>query len=345
MRKKIFFYILSVLVLTGCVPSELDNIQAFEYSFPGLEIIDPLPLVITPVPAQVTETNGSISISNETSLLVQDVVAAVVDDNITEENLSLIEEFSNIAPNVPDNQILDGVDEAWILGVLDGSIQPSPEFLQIQAEFEAIISFDKYFIQLEVPTVDGFRPGDRLIFEKRENNYKGFNTRIESLVVPCKEAAEEIYLQNVKKLEDESAQQIQGIRDFYQVFLSQYELDYNTRIILGSQIIVDKTVEVLEFAIFFNNAIDDLDYPINVKRGLKSYLIAYVLDFVVQLKVFEKSFVLAADFARDKKVAAANLLRNEAIIEAEANLKAALLLQTTNYNSALNNCHNQGAGG
>jgi hypothetical protein len=340
------FLCLVLFILVGsCVPAELDNIQAFEYTFPDLEIVDPLPEVVFTEPVAVVETDGDIIITTDADLLVQDVVAAVIDKNITQANLDVIEAFSKIAPNISDSVIIDGATEAWILGILDGSIQPSAAFLQIESEFKVIAELAKYFSQSAFPTVDGFRPGARLMPDKGEKLKNEFNSRLVSLVTPCKEAAEEIYLLNIKKLEDESAVQIQSIRDYYQVFISQYEQDYAARIIFGAGLIADNNTEVLRFVIFFNKSIDQLDYPNSVKRGLKSYVIAFVLRYRTQVKQWEESFAIAAEFARDKKIAASTGLNDELILRVEANLKTAILTQTTKYNTATNNCHNQGAGG
>ena len=332
-------------ITVSCVPAELDNIQAFKYTFPDLEIVDSLPEVAFTEPVAVVETDGDIIITTDADLLVQDVVAAVIDKNITQENLDVIQAFSETAANVSDEEIIDGITEAWILGILDGSIQPSAAFVQIEAEFEAIPEFAKYFAQLELPTIDGFRPGGRLIFDKGEKLKNEFNSRIESLVTPCKEAAEEIYLINIKKLEDESVVQIQSIRDYYQVFISQYEQDYAARVIFGTGLIAENTAELLDFVIFFNKSIDELDYPNSVKRGLKSYVIAFVLRYRAQQVQWEESFAIAAKFARDKRIATAIELNDEAILNVNSNLKAAILTQTTKYNTATNNCHNQGSGG
>jgi hypothetical protein len=332
-------------IIGSCVPAELDNIQAFKYTFPDLEIVDSLPEVVLTEPVAVVETDGDIIITTDAELLVEDVVAAVIDKNITQENLDLIQAFSEIAPNILDSVIINGATEAWIRGTLDGSIQPSADFLRIQADFKANPEFVKYLAQLEFPTVDGFRPGSRLMLYKQEKIKNGFNSRIESLVVPCKEAAEEIYLRNIKKLEDESVVQIQGIRDYYQVFISQYNQEYEARIILGAKLIADNTSNLLRFAVSLNKAIDELDYPRSVKRGLKSYIIAFVLGSKDQLIQFEESFAIAAEFARNRRITASNILRDGAILTAKTNLNSAIQTQTTNYNTATNNCHNQGAGG
>jgi hypothetical protein len=353
MNKKIFrvmnnvkLLLLALFVIVGsCVPAELDSIQAFEFTFPGLEIVDPLPEVVITEPVAVVETDGDITIPVEADELVSNVVASVVTNDITQENLDLIQAFSEIAPNISDAVVIDGLTEAVMSGILDGSIQPSADFLQIQADFKANPEFVKYFSQLELPTVDGSIPGARLTFDKRETIKNEFNSRIGALVGPCKETADEIYLRNVKKLEDESVVQIQGILTNYLAFTSQYEQDYAARIILGAELIADNTTELLDFAVSTNKAIDELDYPDAVKRGLKSYIIAFVLGSKDQLIQFEESFAIAAEFARDKRITASNVLRDGAILIAETNLNSAILIQTTNYNTAVNNCHNQGAGG
>jgi hypothetical protein len=344
MKIRLFYCIAFIFVFNGCIRAELDNMQAFEYTFPELGVVDPLPEIVLTEPVEVVETDGKIIVTKESDELVQDVVVAVIDDSITQENLDVIQSFSELAPNVSDEVIIDGVTEAWILGVLDGSILPSPEFLQIESEFEEIEELLKYYSQLEFPTVDGFVPGRRLMFSKENRGNNVANLRIESLVTPCKKAAEAIYLKNVGLLEDQSDLQIKEIEDHYQVFIDQYEQDYLERLISGQQVIADNTTQLLEFVLLFNKSIDGLDYPNWVKRGLKIYVIAFVLRYNAQIIQLEESFAIAAKFARDKRIATANGLRDEAIQKGEAYLKVAILTQTTKYNTATNNCHNQGAG-
>jgi len=345
MKIKILFCSASIFILSGCLPSELDNIKAFEYSFPELEVVEPLPVVVLIEPVEVVETDGKIIITQDSDELVQDVVAAVIDDNITQENLDVIQAFSELAPNVTDNTIIDGVKEAWILGFLNGSIIVSPEFLQIESEFEASEEFLKYFSQLEFPTVDGFVPGGRLIFGSPNKINTNPNFRIESLATPCKEAAEAIYLKNTGILEDQSNLQIEEIEDYYQIFIDKYEQNYLERLISGGEVIANNTTQLLEFMLFYNKPIDALEYPDSVKRGLKIYVIAFVINVKKLIADWQTSYELAAKFARDKKIDSANLLKEQAILKVETNLKTAILDQTLKYNAVTNNCHNQGAGG
>lgn len=194
--KKFILPFVFLIVAWSCVPSELDNIESFEYTFPGLEEVEPLPEVTLTTPPEVVQTTGKIVIPPAAEALTKDIKS--------EENLKVIETFTNVAPEVSSQEIITAVTDEWISGVLSGVITPTENQLKISNEFKENPELSKYLTQLELPTVNGVAPGGRLLLEmKPEIKLFGNELLINlTLVGPCKDAAEKIYLENVKTLED-----------------------------------------------------------------------------------------------------------------------------------------------
>jgi hypothetical protein len=354
--KKIKFLFIPILLLTAhCVPTELDNIEAFEYTFPELAAPEPLPDVVLVTPDKVVVTTGEIKVPQKAEELVTNVVEAIVADNISEENLTLIDSISELAPEVTNEYLFAEVDEAWIEGVLNGTIAPSSEFLQISNEFEDNEEFSALLSQFELPKIDGIVPGGRLQPYSPKSREIGSNPvdvkgnlRIAALVVPCKLAADSLYTANVTQLNNNATQQETKVKSDYNLIRNQVNADNGALLISGAEAIAGSVVDLSTFAIQLNDAVDKLDplvYDDNVKRGLKIYVAAFVLQGKSQINDWLVVFNLAATESLAKNLNAVSIAEETILGIVKSNLKLALDDQATKYIAAVNNCHNQGAGG
>lgn len=343
---KSFAYITLLFLVCSCLPAELDNIQAFEYSFPELEEVEDLPEVVVVAPVEELPTEGDLVISLKTEELVVDVIDAVIDDNISEENLTTINSFADLAPEISDEYINTEASNEWIEGIFSGDVEPSQEFLQIQDEFDDNEEFLDYLSQFEFPTFDGVIPGGRVIRSKgHSKSFSSSQSRSNSLVTPCKEKAEELYLNNLLNLEVQYQAQLALIESFYLNFPGDYELNSILRRARFSEVLRSKTDEIKAFAFTFGSAIEALDYPDNIKRGLHIYLVVFVLISKSQLLEWDLTYQLAEDRALEKSLESINNEKETALISAKNNFDIAVNAQEESYNSAVENCHNQGAGG
>lgn len=348
MNSKYFkVFVFALLIFSGCVSEELDNIQAFRYKFPDLETVSPLPTVELTIPAEVEVIIGGILTGKFTDDLVKDVVEAVIDEDIDEVNLQVIDRFSKISPEVSTDELRQVVTNDWIEGVISGAIQPSSDLIKIAQIFKSDPDLVKYLSQLEYPKIDGFSIGGRI--GVIDNFFKDFPDRellrMSSLVTPCRDAAELLYLENVEELERQAVLQIAQAKDFYDDLRNQAELNYNARLDEKDKVIEENLKKLNDFVVFFNSAVDQLKYPEDVIRGLKIFIIAYVVQVREQLVAFGEAYLLAAIFERDKRIALINSEQTLAEFNIREGLKKAIDDQTKLYNDALNNCHNQGAGG
>jgi hypothetical protein len=338
----------SFLVLS-CVPVELDNIEAFRYTFPELETVKPLPQLTPANPVPVPFVAGEIVVTKDADELVVDVIEAVLDDNITQENLDVIEVFSTVTPEVETDNLIETVTNTWIQGVLSGAIQPSVDLVKVADQFKKDPFMLSYLPQLQFPKVNGVTVGGRLLpLEESFEEEIGIDSpelRLSTLVTPCKAAADELYAKNVAELEGQAASQRTQIRNFYDPLRAAATAAYATRLVERAGVIAANTQRLSEFIFVFNTAVDNLDYPLDVIRGLKIYVVAFVIDLRAQIVIWSNAFELAAQVERDLKLAAINKLQEDEEKKIAANLKAALDEQRSVYNNAVNNCHNQGAGG
>lgn len=341
----VFFAALSILV--SCIPQELDNIQAFRYKFPELEEITPLPAVELSLPPAVEVSLGGILIGRPADELVKDVVAAVIDKDITEENLIVIDRFSKISPEISTDELKVRINEEWIVGVLSGTIQPAPDLIRIAQIFKADPDMVKYLSQLEYPQIDGFTVRGRISFPDPVSRSIPLpeSFKISTLVTPCKEAAEELYLNNVEELKQQAVQQNSKVLQHYDSLRTQAVSGFNQRIAVKDSIIGGNLDLVNDFVVFFNESVDLLEYPDEVKRGLKIYIVAYVVEVRDQLVEYVASYELFAQLERDRKLELINFEQADAEFTIKENLTNAIEKQKVVYNTALNNCHNQGAGG
>ncbi len=339
-------YIILLFLVSACLPAELDNIQAFEYSFPELEVVEELPEVVVKTPEEELVTQGDVRITEKADSLVVDVIDAVIDDNISGENITVIEQFADLAPAISDEYINTEVTNGWIEGIFSGEIEPSQEFLQVQNEFEDNEDFLPYLSQLEFPTVDGVIPGGRVNpFKGQSKPFSSPQSRLSSLVTPCKEAAEALYLKNLLNLEGQYQAQIDLVEAFYLNFPADYEFKSILRRASFSEVLRSKTDEIKAFAFTFGSAIEALDYPDNIKRGLRIYLVVFVLSSQSQLLEWDLTYQLAEDQALEKSLESIRSEKESALIAAKAIFDQAVSAQEESYNNAVNNCHNQGSGG
>ena len=351
MRKILFISLLAALI-TACLPAELDNLQSFEYRFDELEVVEPLPEVEFPEPPEVPQEPGGVEITENTDLLVRDVVQAVIDEDIDEINITIIEQFAQVAEDeVPTEVLVAEVTNDWIAGIFDGSITPSPELQLINDEFESIEEFLPYFSQLKFPNVDGIEIRGRLVqdgipMEIPKISLPQNTAEITSLVTPCKEAAEELYLANIQELTEQAAVQRAEAEVFYADLIGFFETEYvNDLNAQGDLLYEQYATDFEEFAIVFNNAIDDLNYPETIIRGLKVYLAAYVIQSYDNLNEWFDSYLLSIDVARDGNIDRLETELNLVLDEIDQNLATGIAEQTALYNEAVNNCHDQGFGG
>ncbi|WP_289029903.1 hypothetical protein [uncultured Algoriphagus sp.] len=351
MRKYLFVLFLGA-VMVACLPAELDNLQSFEYRFDELEEVDPLPEVEFPEPPEVPQEPGGVEVTESTDQLVRDVVQAVIDEDIDQINLTIIEQFAQVAENeVPTEVLVAEVTNDWIAGIFDGSVTPSPELQFINDEFENIEDFLPYFSQLKFPNVDGIEIRGRLIIDgipldPPKINLPSSNLEITSLVTPCKEAAEELYLANIQELTDQAAVQRAEAEAFYADLITFFETEYVNELNAQGDLLYEQyATDFEEFAIVFNNAIDDLSYPETIIRGLKVYLAAYVIQSYENLNEWFSSYLLSIDVAKEGNIDRLKTELNLVLDEIDQNLAAGIAEQTTLYNEAVNNCHDQGFGG
>lgn len=337
--KKFILPSVFLIVAWSCVPSELDNIESFEYTFPGLEEVEPLPEVTLTTPPEVVQTTGKIVIPPAAEALTKDIKS--------EENLKVIETFTNVAPEVSSQEIITAVTDEWISGVLSGVITPTENQLKISNEFKENPELSKYLTQLELPTVNGVAPGGRLLLEmKPEIKLFGNELLINlTLVGPCKDAAEKIYLENVKTLEDASVAQLAQSQAFYNNLRSLAEASYIKWLADGDQIISENLTSLSSFLGDLNSVINQSDASEDVKRGLKSYILAFAIQYAIQLSEWEIVYTQAGELAKNTNLESILIEQTSVDDDINANLADAIKKQTASYNAALNNCHNQGAGG
>jgi hypothetical protein len=350
MRKTVFYWIvLAGLAVFSCVPAELDNIEAFVYTFPELEEIDPLPeLELTP-PLEVVVEDGSISLTEKTEELVLDVEEAVVDDDLTDTNLELIEDFSELAQEISDDELIETINEEWLTGIIDGTIEPSPELEALADDFISNEEFFGYLTQLDLPKVDGVVPGGRMSWGSSGPNELLLNPRyverVLSLVTPCKLAAEALFLENVKKLEDQASAQKAEAKNYYDNLKNTRTSFWDQRT-TNSLIAIRNTLNLIRSRLIsFNRSVDLLRRPSWVKRGLKAYMAAWAIYMTRQYNQYLITAPIAYANAKATEIARIDQAYQDKIIEIESNLAIGINAVTEVYNTAVNNCHDQGSGG
>lgn len=340
-NKLLLLYLIPCLF--SCGPVDLDNIEAFVYTFPGLEEVEPLPEVVLTVPAEVKVTTGDITVPVKADELVTDVT----DGEIPEENLVVIETFSDISQEISTQEIIESVTEEWIQGVLNGTIIPNNNLTTIADEFKNDPVLSNFLPVLELPKVDGVVPGGRLYFPLDSDGKVDVDEVLRSLALvgPCKETAEKIYLENVGLLEADANSQLAKSKVFYDNLRSGFVALYNQSLAQKDQIISASVNDLKDFLVGFNESVDVLDYSDEVKRGLKIYIISFTIDLSKDIDQWETTFIAAAETARDKRVVAANKDQGTADAAVKESLKVALAALTSSFQEAVNSCHNQGAGG
>lgn len=113
----------------------------------------------------------------------------------------------------------------------------------------------------------------------------------------------------------------------------------------GDQIISENLTSLSSFLGDLNSVINQSDASEDVKRGLKSYILAFAIQYAIQLSEWEIVYTQAGELAKNTNLESILIEQTSVDDDINANLADAIKKQTASYNAALNNCHNQGAGG
>lgn len=351
MKKYYLFPFLSVLFVS-CLSTELDNLNSFEYSFGDFEIVPEVPEVELPDVEEVPTESGTVKASEEAEDLLTDVEDAIVNDNLSPENLVLIEKFASAGgEDVTDEEIISEVTDEWIEGVFNGDVEPSNDLKNVTDEILANDEFAGLFSDVEFPKVDGVEVRGRMLIDGitpdilLPKEVQAIN-QTSSLVTPCKEAAESVFNRNVAEINRQTDLQKAAVRANYEPEIAFYRGPWLDGVIGQGQVIYEEIfIELLTFAFRVNSSIDRLNYPAPVIRGLKAYLAAFVLRAINDLIQWQISYNQAAELASEQNV---NRVLNIILVkenELEANRLSLIAAQQASLTSALNNCHDQGAGG
>lgn len=349
MKKYLLF--LPVLFIS-CLPTELDNLDSFEYSFGEFEIVPEVPEVELPEVEEVPTESGTVKPSEKAENLVTNVEEAIVNNNLTPENLELIDKFAAAGGgDISDEEIISEVTDEWIEGVFNGDVEPSNDLKNITDEILTNDEFTGLFSEIEFPKVDGVEVRGRMLIDGiipdvlLPREVQAIN-QTSSLVTPCKEAAESVFNRNVAEINRLTDLQKASVRANYEPEIAFYRGPWLDGVIEQGQITYNEILSgLLTFAFRLNSSIDRLNYPTPVKRGLKAYLAAFVIQAINELNQWQISYNQAAELASEQNVnRVLNLILTKEN-ELEANRLSLIAAQQALLTSALNNCHDQGAGG
>lgn len=348
-----------------CSTSELDFIDPFEFvteefeEIPDVEVVDdPEPVVeevetgevanlqvsgeIVRAVIQVVESDGSLELAPETNEVLEKVNTSIGD--VVSQVFEVVDEEKDLVFNEFDEEEIDFLlDQRSVLDERQNEvlaqIADSEDIAGLVGVLPQIVLTDDFLILDE--TID-----DIGLSLKSESGPFASTLRTLTLVGPCADVANDAFSESVAVLDGQRDGNIQTI-----------EANYQRRLDEADQRFVDRSIrqqENLNFALASvrANAVDIVEAS---RRSLELGNILYA----IQLRSYA---YLYTNYARsiifdwnDRSMEVIQRRRTQERTDAEAIRDARLRDIETNYNAslgvansaletALNNCHNQGAG-
>lgn len=361
--------LVALVLLAGlswkCSTSELDFIDPFEFVTEEFEEISDVEVVDDPEPVveevetgevanlqvsgeivraiiQVIESDGSLELATETNEVLEKVNTSIGD--VVSQVFEVTDEEADAVFNEFDEEEIDFLLDQQ--SVLD---ERQSEVLAQIADSEAIAELVGVLPQIVL--TDDFLILDETIDDiglslKSEGRPFASGLRTLTLVGPCADVVNDAFSESVAVLEGQRDGNIQTI-----------EANYQRRLDEADQRFVDRSIrqqENLNFALasLRANAVDIVEAS---RRSLELGNILYALQlrgYAYLYTNYARSIIFdwndrsmeVIQLRRTQERTDAEAIRDARLRDIETNYNASLLVANSALETALNNCHNQGAG-
>lgn len=351
-HRRVLFLSLLAMMFLRCETKELEFIQPYQFVNEEFDDVGELPPIVEPEPVIEEPELPQVAEPKNTEPLLEDLDAAESDADIDESSITILEKVAVFVEESEETseeiqEQANNLTEEEISEFFDESFEISSELLELAEEANQNADIGDLFPGLDIPL-----DLEDLEFDSR----KDFNTslhkelflanlRIATLVGPCADAARASYQSAISRLESTRSTQ-----------LTTAETNYQNRLNLAQQRLADRNAASL---ILFQERLQAGQATVtrilraanNVSRfnsRFASIYRYYALIYMVNLRsVVGRAYTLSLTANQNtfnRESADALVLRNETITTINANYNTELVRVDNLLQTALDTCHNQGAG-
>ncbi|SDZ40459.1 MULTISPECIES: hypothetical protein [Rhodonellum] len=347
--------------LFACAPMDLDNIAPYKYVINDFNDKGDLPEVEKEVPERSIFEPGGITLSAGTMELVEDILTAVLRDNLKVENERVLKNFTDLRnPALMDARLRE-INVRDVDNILDTTIPLEKLFTDLFFHVEENSALAAYLPTYVPPKIDGIifnfydippRPDARLSLgtsdHLKEFKFNSVYSANPTLVTPCSDAIEVVYQETLNLLVSQSEEQILQSQEFYEgirediLNIKSERFAYLTDTLQGS---VD---ELRRLGIAVNIASNELlaegKITEEIYYGVKVFLVAFLVKSRQNLIMMEDTITAAIDTIYQIDIGRTDQAYNNFIEKLIAVFDEVIKDLNSTKIGALNNCHNQGGG-
>ncbi|ERM81345.1 hypothetical protein P872_09500 [Rhodonellum psychrophilum GCM71 = DSM 17998] len=340
---------------------DLDNIAPYKYVINDFNDKGDLPEVEKEVPERSIFEPGGITLSAGTMELVEDILTAVLRDNLKVENERVLKNFTDLRnPALMDARLRE-INVRDVDNILDTTIPLEKLFTDLFFHVEENSALAAYLPTYVPPKIDGIifnfydippRPDARLSLgtsdHLKEFKFNSVYSANPTLVTPCSDAIEVVYQETLNLLVSQSEEQILQSQEFYEgirediLNIKSERFAYLTDTLQGS---VD---ELRRLGIAVNIASNELlaegKITEEIYYGVKVFLVAFLVKSRQNLIMMEDTITAAIDTIYQIDIGRTDQAYNNFIEKLIAVFDEVIKDLNSTKIGALNNCHNQGGG-
>lgn len=352
MIKKSNYLILGLfllLVLTKCTPSELEELNPYQYYFGKF---DEVPIVTVPTREVLSIPEfgaGGFKPGATQVPFFEDIFSGPSKGEITDTNIILLNALYqkqdsgttiNLSDEELENLLIPGAEIDTKLIEILSNVMDDPKLRELLSE-------------LTLPTLDGvpFYNPDARVLKTRTSTLKEArvnSTSPETLVTPCKQAAEESFLIRLELLNMEMETTLNSNQ-----ISQENELKKLDSLSASLQTLFDDSLSntrdnllltVLELnrtaaQLYEQNIINENEFI-----GLKTFITVWVVKASLDLNELKKQQDAAIIYFKQESIDQLENIQIQFLNQLNQNYQVSLTSLNKIYEEVLENCHNQGGG-
>lgn len=339
------------LMLHNCSSKDLEFIDPYEFvntDFENVEMVS----VADPDPVFEDPDLGEVAISEETSALIADILAANSSGDVSATTLAAQALISDFAEELPAEvlAIAENLDAADIAAILDPNTELDPALVDLVALLEQAspellallpaIDFGDATEEAQAALKAGLK--GKIVVD-RENLAPVAQS---TLFGPCADAAQEAYDAAVEGVDEQRDENLDLISGNEATRLDDTQTRYDSRVVEHEEnyeanvAIIQAETEDLLAASAAAEAFGDAE----LAADMQLLALIYAVQGRISLQEWDEAALELLALTQQEEAAFVEQLADDRSGEVIANYNDAISEADTLLVNALNNCHNQGAG-
>lgn len=346
---KLITGLLLVGMLTQCSPSQLEDLEPYQYYF---DKFDEVPVIVVPSPQEISYPvlgTGGMKSGPVQVAFMEDISSGASRGEISSANLILLNEFyltqeGNSMVNLTDKELEQ---------LLDPNTQVDPGLIEVLSKVMDNPKLKELLSELIMPTIDGlpFSDPDARKLQSQVTSTQGArvnSTSPETLVTPCKKAAEESYLVRLGLLNKEMEASIDSNQQKYALEVQHLDSLQDLKTLQFEDSLAQTREFIRVTAVQLNQAALQL-FQLGILTemefiGLKTFITIWVVQASLDLAELKVQQFAALSYFYETSIERLDTASNLFLYQLNQSYQNSLSSLNEIYVEVLENCHNQGGG-